>query len=61
MTSVAGSSHVTVPVRRLADLIELTKPRVVAMVLVTTVLGLLTLLGGAYVFRRIERGFADVL
>ena len=32
-----------------------------AMVLVTTVVGLLTLLGGAYVFRRIERGFADVL
>ena len=31
------------------------------MVLVTTLIGLLTLLGGAYVFRRIERGFADVL
>jgi lipopolysaccharide transport system permease protein len=32
-----------------------------AMVAVTTVMGLLILLGGAYVFRRIERGFADVL
>jgi len=32
-----------------------------AMVAVTTVMGLLILLGGAYVFRRIERRFADVL
>jgi lipopolysaccharide transport system permease protein len=32
-----------------------------AMVLLTTGLGLLTLLGGAYVFRRIERSFADML
>ncbi len=31
------------------------------MVLVTLAIGLLTLVSGAYVFRRVERGFADVL
>ena len=31
------------------------------MVVVSTLIGLLTLVSGAYVFRRIERGFADVL
>jgi len=31
------------------------------MVVISTVIGLLTLVSGAYVFRRIERRFADVL
>ncbi len=39
MIPAAGPCHAAVPHRRLADLLELTKPRVVAMVLVTTLVG----------------------